>query len=71
MAAPPQIAKQLGSDGEELLGALLESSRLPVWGSTGLWWERLGFHPFEPDDPDRLDLYLLTSEIGATLKRAR
>jgi GNAT superfamily N-acetyltransferase len=35
------------------------------------WWERLGFHPFEPDDPDRLDLYLLTSEIEATLKRAR
>ena len=34
------------------------------------WWERLGFHPFEPD-PDRLDLYLLTSDIGATLKRAR
>ena len=36
-----------------------------------LWWERLGFHPFEPDDPDRLDLYLLTSEIEATLTRAR
>ncbi len=35
------------------------------------WWERLGFHPFEPDDPDRLDLYLLTSEIEATLERAR
>jgi GNAT superfamily N-acetyltransferase len=35
------------------------------------WWERLGFHSFEPDDPDRLDLYLLTSEIGATLKCAR
>lgn len=35
------------------------------------WWERLGFHPFEPEDPDGLDLYLLTSEIGATLKRAR
>jgi hypothetical protein len=35
------------------------------------WWEQLGFHPFEPDDPDRLDLYLLSSEIGATLKRAR
>jgi GNAT superfamily N-acetyltransferase len=35
------------------------------------WWERLGFHPFEPYDPDRLDLYLLTSEIEATLKRAR
>jgi GNAT superfamily N-acetyltransferase len=35
------------------------------------WWERLGFHPFEPDDPDRLDLHLLTSEIEATFKRAR
>jgi hypothetical protein len=34
-------------------------------------WERFGFHPFEPDDPERLDLYLLTSEIEATLKRAR
>jgi hypothetical protein len=35
------------------------------------WWEQLGLHAFEPDDPDRLDLYLLTSEIAATLKRAR
>jgi GNAT superfamily N-acetyltransferase len=35
------------------------------------WWERLGFHLFDPDDPDRLDLYLLTSEIEATLKRPR
>lgn len=26
------------------------------------WWERLGFHPFHPDDPTD-DLYLLTSEI--------
>jgi GNAT superfamily N-acetyltransferase len=34
-------------------------------------WERLGFHPFEPDDPDLLDLYLLSSEIEATLRRAR
>ncbi len=34
------------------------------------WWERLGCHPFEPDDPDRLGLYLLTSEIAATFKRA-
>jgi GNAT superfamily N-acetyltransferase len=32
------------------------------------WWERLGFHPFEPHDPDRRDLYLLTSEIAATLQ---
>lgn len=34
------------------------------------WWERLGFHPFDPDDQDQLDLYLLTSEIEATLRRA-
>jgi GNAT superfamily N-acetyltransferase len=33
------------------------------------WWERLGFHPFEPHEPDPLDLYLLTSEIEATLKQ--
>jgi GNAT superfamily N-acetyltransferase len=35
------------------------------------WWERLGFHLFAPDEPDRLDLYLLTSEIDATLRRTR
>jgi GNAT superfamily N-acetyltransferase len=35
------------------------------------WWERLGFHPFDPDEPDQLDLYLLTSEIDATLRRSR
>ncbi len=35
------------------------------------WWERLGFHPFDPEKPDELDLYLLTSEITATLRRAR
>jgi GNAT superfamily N-acetyltransferase len=35
------------------------------------WWERLGFHPFDPDDPDQLDLYLLTAEIEATLRRTR
>lgn len=33
------------------------------------WWERLGFHPFDPEEPDQLDLYLLTSEIAATLRR--
>ncbi len=32
------------------------------------WWERLGFHPFDPGDNDNLDLYLLTSEIEATLR---
>jgi GNAT superfamily N-acetyltransferase len=35
------------------------------------WWERLGFHPFDPDEPDQLDLYLLTSEVEATLRRSR
>jgi GNAT superfamily N-acetyltransferase len=35
------------------------------------WWERLGFHPFDPDDPHQLDLYILTSEIQATLQRLR
>jgi GNAT superfamily N-acetyltransferase len=35
------------------------------------WWERLGFHPFDPDEPDQLDLYLLTSEVDATLRGAR
>jgi GNAT superfamily N-acetyltransferase len=29
------------------------------------WWERLGFHRFDPSES--LDLYLLTSEIAATL----
>jgi hypothetical protein len=28
-------------------------------------------HPFDPDDADELDLFLLTSEIEATLRRAR
>jgi len=32
------------------------------------WWERLGFHPFHADDPTETDLYLLTSEIEATLE---
>lgn len=31
-------------------------------------WQRLGFHPFDANDPDNLDLYLLTTEIDATLK---
>jgi GNAT superfamily N-acetyltransferase len=35
------------------------------------WWERPGFHPFVPDEPDQLDLYLLTSELDATLRRIR
>lgn len=32
------------------------------------WWQRLGFHPFDPADQDNLDLYLITSEIEATLR---
>ncbi len=39
--------------------------------TTRTWWERLGFHPFDPDEPDELDLYLLTAEIRATLQRAQ
>jgi GNAT superfamily N-acetyltransferase len=39
--------------------------------SARAWWERLGFRPFVPDEPDELDLYLLTTEIAATLRRAR
>jgi GNAT superfamily N-acetyltransferase len=35
------------------------------------WWERLGFHAFDPSDPDQLDLYLLTAEIEATLGQHR
>ncbi len=31
------------------------------------WWERLGFHPFDPDDGECKDLYLLTAEIHETL----
>jgi GNAT superfamily N-acetyltransferase len=33
------------------------------------WWERLGFHPFDPDDREHPDLYLLTREIGMTLSK--
>jgi hypothetical protein len=35
------------------------------------WWQRLGLHPVDPDEPDQLDLYLLTSEVDATLRRSR
>jgi GNAT superfamily N-acetyltransferase len=35
------------------------------------WWQRLGFHPFDSADPEQLDLYLLTSEIQATLAGLR
>lgn len=40
-------------------------------GIARTWWERLGFHPFDPEEPDQLDLYLLASEIEATLRRGR
>jgi len=32
------------------------------------WWERLGFEPFDPEDPGQLDLYRRTSDIEATLR---
>lgn len=32
------------------------------------WWERLGFQSFDPPDDEALDLYLLTSDIEATLR---
>ncbi|MGQ0778794.1 MAG: GNAT family N-acetyltransferase [Pseudonocardiales bacterium] len=31
------------------------------------WWQRFGFVPFDPDDAGSLDLYLLSSDIQATL----
>lgn len=31
------------------------------------WWERLGFHPLDPAEPEGMDLYLLTTEVAATL----
>jgi len=31
------------------------------------WWQRFGFVPFDPDDAGNLDLYLLSSDIQATL----
>lgn len=33
------------------------------------WWEHLGFHPFDPDEEECPDLYLLTVEIAKTLDR--
>ncbi len=35
------------------------------------WWQRLGFHPFDPNKPEELDLYLLTSEIDHTLRHSQ
>ena len=34
--------------------------------SANSWWERIGFHPFDPTDHNSLDLHLLT-DIQATL----
>jgi GNAT superfamily N-acetyltransferase len=31
------------------------------------WWEHLGFHPFDQDEEECADLYLLTVEIAKTL----
>jgi len=33
------------------------------------WWERFGFAPLEPEDPEGLDLYLMTHDVEATLRR--
>ncbi len=39
-------------------------------GAARRWWsKRLGFVAFDPQDPDNLDLYLMTSTIAATLDR--
>jgi GNAT superfamily N-acetyltransferase len=40
-------------------------------GSARDWWKRLGFQPFDPADEQTLDLYLLTADIHATLRRIR
>lgn len=31
------------------------------------WWQRFGFEPFNADQADNMDLYLLTSDIAKTL----
>ena len=33
------------------------------------WWERFGFLPLDPADPEGLDLFLITADIEATFKR--
>ena len=67
-AAPPTYSPPPSSSTRSGLPAVVVTA---LSQDARAWWERLGFHPFEPDDPDRLDLYLLTSEIAASLKRAR
>jgi GNAT superfamily N-acetyltransferase len=32
------------------------------------WWQRFGFAPFDPDDRENFDLYLLTTDIARTLE---
>lgn len=36
--------------------------------SARTWWERLGFRSFDPPEAGQLDLFLLTSDIEATLR---
>jgi GNAT superfamily N-acetyltransferase len=35
------------------------------------WWEHLGFSLFDPADEQSLDLFLLTVDIDATLRRLK
>lgn len=35
------------------------------------WWERFGFAPLYVEDPEGLDLFLLTKDIEASLRRLR
>lgn len=39
--------------------------------SARTWWQRFGFEPLDVDDPEELDLFLLTKNIDATLRRLR
>ncbi len=50
---------QQAACGAVVVTALDESARS--------WWERLGFHPFDPTDESSLDLYQLTADVRATL----
>jgi len=35
------------------------------------WWQRVGFQPFDDDDPAEMDRYLLRSAIEGALAGAR
>jgi hypothetical protein len=37
--------------------------------SSRQWWLHLGFVPLDPADREAFDLYLLTSDVEATLRR--